>query len=296
MRRGMARAARVAAWWIALVAWSVCAPAAGAAVKAAHALLISVDGLRADAVTPELAPRLSQLMARGTWAKGRCEEPSVTVPNHVSMVTGLTPQHHGFLLNRREDYPPGTYVPRTMLDVAHAAGRTTGLYVSKEKLRILARPESLTREVVTETGSSDAVVAAFLQDLAASSSGGWDLTVMHLVEPDFTGHAKGWMSRGYKQAVRTIDADIGRIVDALEERHALEQTLVLITADHGGMWSNHRLNVPAVRNVPWIAVGPPGLPAANAFKRTPGPCDILPTVLGALGLPIPDGLDGSAVW
>ena len=212
------------------------------------------------------------------------------------MVTGLMPSRHRFLFNRIEEYPPDTYVSGTMLDAVHAAGRTTALYVSKQKLRILAKPEVLNRQIVTDTGRSDEVVAAFLEDLAAGGSGGWDLTVIHLVEPDVVGHAKGWMSRDYQHAVQIIDEEIGRIIGALEQRQVLSQTLVLITADHGGIWRNHRLHISRVLHVPWIALGPPELSGGKPLERSVGPCDIVPTILSALGLPIPAGLDGSPVF
>ena len=80
-----------------LVLWNCLVPGVAARedVKVAHALLISADGLRADAVIPRRMPNLVRLKERGLGAeKARCVQPSITVPNHVSMVSGLDPAHH----------------------------------------------------------------------------------------------------------------------------------------------------------------------------------------------------------
>jgi predicted AlkP superfamily pyrophosphatase or phosphodiesterase len=103
-----------------------------------HVLIISIDGLPATALDDPRAPipTLRQLAATGTSAAGmRVSNPSVTWPNHTSLVTGTHPIEHGVLFNgmlQREG--PGKPVrvdPRrdkselvsvpTLFDVAHAA-------------------------------------------------------------------------------------------------------------------------------------------------------------------------------
>src|SRR4051794_26254863 len=65
-----------------------------------HALIISIDGLRPDLMLRAKAPRLQGLLERGSfsmWAK--TTPASITLPSHVSMLTGVNPEAHGILWN-----------------------------------------------------------------------------------------------------------------------------------------------------------------------------------------------------
>jgi hypothetical protein len=67
------------------------------------AILISLDGFRPDYLDRGITPALSQLAADGVRASMRPSFPSVTFPNHYTLVTGLHPGRHGLVNNRMED-------------------------------------------------------------------------------------------------------------------------------------------------------------------------------------------------
>ncbi len=130
---------------LALLAAACAAPEAGPAPgrKAQHVILISVDGLAAsyldDPHTP--LPTLRRLAAQGARAKGMlCSFPTVTWPNHTTLVTGVSPRRHGLIGNsyfdraagRKIDFLPDPLFDKeeivkapTVYDVAHAAGLKT---------------------------------------------------------------------------------------------------------------------------------------------------------------------------
>ena len=106
-----------------------------------HIVLISLDGFPSWALDdPYLpVPTLRRLAARGALAKGmRPVNPTVTWPNHTTLVTGVTPAKHGVLFNGLLKRDPGV-APRvepwlhrdemvrvkTLYDIAHARGLTT---------------------------------------------------------------------------------------------------------------------------------------------------------------------------
>ena len=110
-------------------------------VSPRHVVLISLDGFPSWALDdPYLpVPTLRRLAARGAVARGmRPVNPTVTWPNHTTLITGVTPAKHGVLFNGLLKRDPGVpprvepWLPRdemvrvkTLYDVAHARGMTT---------------------------------------------------------------------------------------------------------------------------------------------------------------------------
>ncbi|MEZ5958313.1 MAG: ectonucleotide pyrophosphatase/phosphodiesterase [Hyphomonadaceae bacterium] len=66
-------------------------------------ILISLDGFRPDYLDRGLTPALTLLAHDGVRASMRPSFPSVTFPNHYTLVTGLHPGRHGLVNNRMED-------------------------------------------------------------------------------------------------------------------------------------------------------------------------------------------------
>jgi len=63
---------------------------------------------------------------------------------------------------------------------------------------------------------------------------------IHISEPDLTGHVSGWGSLNWSNAVRHVDTQLGRILDAINANATLtNDTALLITADHGGTGFSH---------------------------------------------------------
>ena len=88
----------------------VAAPTPGASASAAAQrptplILISIDGFRPDYLTRGVTPVLSRLAQSGVLAAQgmRPSFPSLTFPNHYTLVTGLTPDHHGVINNTMTD-------------------------------------------------------------------------------------------------------------------------------------------------------------------------------------------------
>jgi predicted AlkP superfamily pyrophosphatase or phosphodiesterase len=112
-----------------------------AVAHAAPVLMISIDGLRpADLLDAQArgteVPNLQRMVRDGAWASGvRGALPTVTYPNHTTLVTGVWPDRHGIAANNTFDplrrsaegwywYAPAIKAP-TLWDAVHAKGRTT---------------------------------------------------------------------------------------------------------------------------------------------------------------------------
>lgn len=110
--------------------------------------------------------------------------------------------------------------------------------------------------------------------------------------------------RGYYGSVTFIDEQVGRILDALEQKGLLENTLILFTADHGDMLGDHHhwrksYAYEGSARVPMLIRWPRsmGIDAERSVKiaQPVELRDVLPTFLDAAGAPIPDNLDGKSV-
>jgi arylsulfatase A-like enzyme len=95
-------------------------------------------------------------------------------------------------------------------------------------------------------------------------------------------------------AVNYVDGLIGEIVAALESGGYLHNTLLIITADHGGHGFKHGDDSPEDRTIPWLVVGP-GVPVGVTLTSSINIYDTAATVLYALDLPIPEHWDGQPI-
>jgi predicted AlkP superfamily pyrophosphatase or phosphodiesterase len=255
-------------------------------------VLVCIDGLRADAVTPELMPYLARLTQQGAFTgKATCLRPSLTIPNIVSMLTGRFPTSHGF--TRNAEFSDTVVVHHTLFELAHQAGLTTAAYLGKPKLKILVKPGMLDRDMVFPAGSSPQIVASFARDMAQPDTQ-WQVSFVHLTDPDVAGHANGWMSAEYLAAVSAADRHLRTLVSVLEASELNASTLLIVTADHGGRGMHHDESVPEVLTIPWLAVGP-GIMPGHALAGPVVVHDTTPTILRALGLPVPRNMEGKVV-
>lgn len=252
----------------------------------ARVILISIDGLRPDAIDAADTPNLDSLIATGAYSPlATCDIPTATLPNHTTMLTGLTVTQHGVRFNVEV---PGKIEFRTLHDECADAGLKTGFYASKSKFGFLAHEEST--EVFELRGTVPELVDLLIERMVLDPL---DFIFFHSREPDSTGHATGWMSPEYLAAVEMVDGQIGRILDALVET-GLNDTRLIITADHGGQGPTHFLNVPEVRLIPWLAWGP-GIASGRTLCLPPTQQDTPATVLSLLGVPVPESYAGSPV-
>lgn len=109
--------------------------------KAQHVVIISVDGLRPDAIGQARAPVLMGLMERGTTAiHAETIRPSITLPSHTAMLTGLDFKRHGVVWN---NYRPGHILQPTVFSTAVESGLSTAMLFAKDKFHFIANPDQV---------------------------------------------------------------------------------------------------------------------------------------------------------
>ena len=254
----------------------------------ARVLILSIDGFRPDAI--ELTPmrNVQALMGEGAYSLvAQTIFPSSTLPSHSSMLTGLCPDKHGVDWN---DYRPNKgYANGTdLFDLAHAAGLRTVMVVGKEKLRQVTEPEST--DVFEFINDRDLVIAARATEFIPQ---GFDLMFVHFPTPDWMGHEYGWLSPEQFSVLFRADEALQTILNALEEAGMREDTLIIVTADHGGHDTTHGSSRLEDMTIPWIIAGP-GV-RHIVLSTNVNTTDTAATVAWALGLPIQPDWDGHPV-
>lgn len=214
-------------------------------------LIISYDGMRPDAIAAAPMPNLLNLIETGAFAStnARTIDYPATSPSHASMLSGYCMEDTGVIYNRYFQYM-GYSKGVDIFDLANDAGLKTVMIVSKDKLRQLAEPETTD---VFEVRYGEPAVA---REVVTQIEAGFDLMFVHFAGPDNRGHKYDWMSGEYLKVLREGDVALGQILEALDETGVREETLIIITADHGGKGSNHIGLIIEDYRIPWIASGP----------------------------------------
>ncbi|MBI3854287.1 MAG: alkaline phosphatase family protein [Planctomycetes bacterium] len=226
---------------VALVLLAGCAsssPAADLAPKDRLVVLISVDGLPADSFRdPKLMmPTMRRLAEEGATAEGmRCSFPTVTWPNHTTLVTGVPPARHGVLSNSYFDRTTEKVVPLlpdplfdkdeivkapTIYDAAHQAGLKTAGIICQE-------PWCKGNGGVQRDWMYARATAQVIRKHRPN------LVLLHLVEVDHVEHAKGPRTPDAAWAVSHADDRVRDVVEAIEAAGLKDRATVFVVSDHG---------------------------------------------------------------
>ena len=267
-----------------------------------RAIIVSWDGAKPSVLRDLLAdgrlPVLKALLREGCWTwSAQTILPSSTLPSHVSMLTGVSPEIHGVTWN--SNLPEkGPLKVETVFSIAKASGLKTAMVVGKAKLRLLDEPGTLDADLLVE-GDAGAVSRVARTVIEKSDP---DLLFVHFAQPDAAGHEKGWgdtrdaiaPSAEYLSALRACDAALGTLVKRLKAGKRWDRTLLILTADHGGHAKNHGSADLQDTTIPWIATGPLVV-ARGALKTAVCTEDTAATALTALGVAVPDSWTGRPV-
>jgi ectonucleotide pyrophosphatase/phosphodiesterase family member 5 len=213
-------------------------------------ILVSIDGFRADYLQRGVTPALSALAAEGARSEGmRPGFPSITFPNHYTLVTGLYPDHHGIVANTMVD---GRILP----DSRFTLGDFTA--VSDERwwdgaapIWVTAKAQGLKTATMFWPGSEAPIQgvrpdlwahfdASLTPDQRADIVLDWldlpaakrpDFLTLYFDQVDHEGHEHGPNSTQVNAALALVDHAIGRLVDGLKARNLHPD--IIVVADHG---------------------------------------------------------------
>jgi arylsulfatase A-like enzyme len=119
-------------------------------------------------------------------------------------------------------------------------------------------------------------------------------TFIHLDHVDHAGHEYGHGTLEYYKSVEKADSLIGVVITALKNAGIFDNTVVLVTSDHGGKGKGHGGDSPEEKTIPWIIAGP-GIAAGKTISGHIDTYDTAPTLAYILSLNVPDCWIGKSV-
>jgi arylsulfatase A-like enzyme/tetratricopeptide (TPR) repeat protein len=278
-------------------------------------VLITLDTTRADHLgcygsAQAATPRLDELAGRGIRFEQALSPVPLTLPAHASLLTGRVPRRHGVRDNAGYRLPAG--IP-LLTERLKAAGYTTAAFVSAA---VLDRDGGLARGFATyddtvrigdrrafdyqERAGSQTVDAALPRIAALPAP---FFLWIHFYDPHLPylppePYASRFKARPYDGEIAFMDAQIGRVLDALKKKRT--SMYVAVAGDHGESLGEHGEDAhgvflyQATQHVPLILTGP-HLPAGSVVKYEVGLVDVAPTLLELLHLPALAGADGRSL-
>ena len=278
-----------------------------------NVLVITVDTLRADRVGCygfELAhtPAIDGLAREGVRCTNAATSAPITLPAHCSIMTGLYPPAHGVRDNGNYALGPEAV---TLAERLAAAGYRTAAFVSAA---VLARRYGLDQgfEVYDDDlwaedepalfmfrdrpapRTADRAVA-WLEEWAKGKESQPFFLWVHFFDPHQPYQVRSLELTAltptpYDAEIAQADRGVGRIIDWLRQQRRLDETLVVLTADHGESLGEHGepthgiFIYDATIHVPLIWRLPPAFPAGATYDGPVRHIDIVPTILAVLGL------------
>jgi predicted AlkP superfamily pyrophosphatase or phosphodiesterase len=211
-------------------------------------LLVSLDGVHPDYLGRGDTPNLDRLAREGVRAEWMNPAyPSLTFPNHYTLVTGLRPDRHGIIHNTMQD----EWLGRFWLSNRDAVG--DGRWWGGEPVWVTAENAGMPTATLSWPGSEAPVQGVSPTrwnqfdaerpiDERIDTVAGWltepDTTrprfaTLYFEHPDSAGHDHGPYSQALRDAMRSVDAAIGDLRARLERAGAWDRTDIVIVSDHG---------------------------------------------------------------
>jgi len=218
------------------------------ATGAPKLLLVSIDGLRADMLDRGITPNLSRLVDGGVRARWMTPSyPSLTFPNHYTLVTGLRPDHHGIIHNSMHEDALGSF------RLSKREAVTDARWWGGEPIWVGAENAGVRTATLSWPGSEAAIqgvrpsqwrtydasvplparVDQVLRWVGQTDADAPRLVTLYMEQVDHAGHDHGPDSPEYAAAIGEVDAAIGRLLDGLQSRGLDASTNVIVVSDHG---------------------------------------------------------------
>jgi len=288
-------------------------------------LLITLDTTRADHLgcygsATASTPNLDRIATEGALFETSIAVGSITLPSHLSLLTGQYPARHGVRLNG-DFWPPdrGESLAGHLGQRGYSTAAVVSTYVlsaefgiakgfaeydePREERAVVPAGDQFRHQPIVERPADESTDRA-LELLAGSLTEPFFLWV-HYYDPHGSYEppepfASQFADNLYDGEIAFVDAQIGRLLERLRADGRFDRTLVAVTADHGESLGEHGEDThglfiyDATLRVPLLLRHAGEVAPGRRHDRLVSGVDLAPTLLDLLGLPALDGVEGQS--
>lgn len=231
--------------------------------KAKHVVWIGLDGWGAYSVEKADMPVTKQFMKDGSYTlKKRSVLPSSSAVNWASMFMGAGPELHGYTewgsktpeLPSRELNKHGIFPTVFQLLRDAQPDAEIGCVYDWDGIKYLVDTLSMNYHAQGPDYNKQPealceMACKYITDKKPT------MTLIVFDNPDHVGHGDGHDTPAYYANIKQLDSYIGRIVDAVKKAGIYDDTIFIITADHGGIEKGHGGKTMMEMETPFIIAG-----------------------------------------
>ena len=266
-----------------------------------HVIVLGFDGLSANALRTWQTPVFNSLMQSGAYSLyAEAVLPTSSSPNWASMINGATPDEHGIKSNswKRKDIKDTSFCGRKKGKVYQTVFSVLRAQNKKAKIDCIHHWLDFAR--LTDKDAMSRLYLAASENIALNMATNSiktrkpDFLFVHFDHVDHAGHKYGYMTEEYRKAVFKADKITGEVIKALKDADIYEQSIIIITSDHGGINKGHGGNTREEIEIPWIISGA-GIKKNHKVAATVHQYDTAPTIAKLFGITVPSCWSGKAV-
>lgn len=264
--------------------------------KAEHVIFIGLDGWGSYNMDKDEMPmpNVKQLMKEGTYTlQKRTVLPSSSAVNWASMFMGAGPELHGYTtwgsqtpdLPSRELNQNGTFPNIFQLIRDAAPEAEMGMMSEWLGIKFISDSVALKHQYFkasTENGNTN------LRDIAVNYIKEKKPTFAGIIfdSPDDVGHQVGHDTPEYYEKLAELDVYIGEFIEATKDAGIYDNTIFIVTSDHGGIEKGHGGKTMMEMETPFIIAGK-NIKTAGEFTESMMQYDVAPTIAEIFNLATP---------
>ena len=254
-----------------------------------HMVIIGCDGMSPDGIRKAQAPVMKRMMNEGAWTlHARGVMPTSSSPNWASMIMGAGPEQHGVTSN---DWETNKFEIEPLVRGTGAMFPTIFGELRQQRPAAVIGcfhdwngfGRLFERDAANKIEDSDGPTNAVRHAIEYLREEKPTFLFIHLDHVDHAGHHDGHGTPAYYASVDVADKLIGQVLEELGKSDLAKDTVVLITADHGGVGTKHGGATMAELEIPWILYGP-GVKRGHELKTAVNTYDTAVTAAYVLGI------------
>ena len=273
------------------------------AKRPSHIVFVGLDGWGAYTMPKADMPQVKALMDRGAWTlKKRSVLPSSSAINWASIFMGVGTEGHGYTqwgsrspeipsiaLSKNGIFPTIFTILREQKPEAE-----TGLIYEWPGIAFLTDTLSISfhkNVPVGKDNDSSPITAEAVRYIKEAKP---LLLAVTYDNPDHVGHTAGHDTPEIYEIMTYLDQQIGQLIQATKDAGIYDETVFIISSDHGGIDKGHGGITLREMETPLVMAGP-GISNTGRLKSAVMQTDIAPTIAALLRLSVPQAWTGRPI-